>query len=94
MASNQSTWSWLSEPAILSAEKGTAQLGEIVVFIDGHAKVTGILEFAGILAEEHGARLISVFGIRPESEWRSLPLFEQRGGRACLLCGPGGDCPP
>src|SRR5258708_32814599 len=59
MASNQSTRSWLSEPAILSAEKGTAQLGEIVVFMDGHAKVAGILEFIGVLAQEHGARLIS-----------------------------------
>jgi len=128
MASNQSTWSWLSEPAILSAEKGTAQLGEIVVFIDGHAKAAGILEFAGVLAEEHGARLISVFmqpeppitpaqtfargkgmlslieehraqlegieadyraqfddtvrrhGIRPESEWRSLPYLSSEVG--------------
>src|SRR5258707_7855725 len=128
MASNQSTWAWLSEPAILSAEKGTAQLGEIVVFIDGHAKAAGILEFAGVLAEEHGARLISVFmqpeppitpaqtfargkgmlslieehraqlegieadyraqfddtvrrhGIRPESEWRSLPYLSSEVG--------------
>jgi len=65
MASNQSTSSRLSEPAILSAETGTAQLGEIVVFIDGHAEAAGILEFAGVLAQEHGARLISVF-MQPE----------------------------
>jgi nucleotide-binding universal stress UspA family protein len=61
MASNQSTRSALPEPATLSTEKGTAQLGEIVVFIDGRIETAGILEFASALAEEHGARLISVF---------------------------------
>ena len=37
-----------------------AQLGEIVVFIDGEAEAPSILEFAGVLAEEHGAHLIGV----------------------------------
>ena len=38
-----------------------AQLGEIVVFIDGETEAPGILEFAGVLAEERGAHLIGVF---------------------------------
>jgi nucleotide-binding universal stress UspA family protein len=63
MASNQT--SALRDPATLSIEKRTAQLGEIVVFIDGHVETPSILEFASVLAEEHGARLISVF-MQPE----------------------------
>ena len=59
MANKQST-STPPDPAALSIGKG-AELGEIVVFIDGHTETAGILEFAGILAQEHGARLISVF---------------------------------
>src|SRR6266446_644920 len=122
MTNKESTWS-ASEPDPLSIGKGTAELGEIVVFIDGRAESAGILEFAGMLAREHGARLIGVFmqpesivtpaetfargkgmqstievhqaqlerieadhraqfedvvrrhGIRPESEWRSLPYL-------------------
>ena len=117
-----------SEPAPLSMGKGTAELEEIVVFIDGRTETAGILEFAGALAQEHGARLISVFmqpeptitpaetfargkgmqstievhraqlerieadhraqfedivrrhGIRPESEWRSLPYLSTEVG--------------
>jgi nucleotide-binding universal stress UspA family protein len=61
MASNKLTSSPPSEPAPLSTEKRAADLGEIVVFIDGHTQTAGILEFAGVVAEEHGARLISVF---------------------------------
>src|SRR5229473_757450 len=122
MANKQSVSS-SPEPTLLSIGKGAAELREIVVFIDGRTETPGILEFAGILAQEHGARLISVFmqpeptvtpaetfargkgmqstievhqaqlerieadhraqfedivrrhGIRPESEWRSLPYF-------------------
>jgi nucleotide-binding universal stress UspA family protein len=79
MASNQSTWSRLSEPAILSAEKGAAQLGEIVVFIDGRTDTAGILEFAGVLAEEHGARLISVF-MQPQPAATSPEMFARGKG--------------
>jgi nucleotide-binding universal stress UspA family protein len=64
MSNEQSTWS-PPEPARLSIDKGTAELGEIVVFIDGGTDTAGILEFAGTLAQEHGARLISVF-IQPQ----------------------------
>src|SRR5229473_209553 len=64
MANEQSTWS-PRERAPLSIDKGAAELGEIVVFIDGRTETAGILEFAGVLAEEHSARLISVF-MQPE----------------------------
>ena len=50
----------LPEQLSLTIGKG-AQLGEIVVFIDGQAEAPSILEFAGVLAEEHGAHLIGVF---------------------------------
>jgi nucleotide-binding universal stress UspA family protein len=64
MANEQSTWS-PPEAARLSVDKGTAALGEIVVFLDGRTESRGLLEFAGTLAQEHGARLISVF-MQPE----------------------------
>jgi nucleotide-binding universal stress UspA family protein len=127
MANEQSTWS-PRERAPLSIDKGTTELREIVVFIDGRTETPGLLEFAGMLAQEHGARLISVFmqpeptvtpaetfargkgmrstieahraqlerieaehraqfedvvrrhGIRPESEWRSLPYLSSEVG--------------
>jgi len=127
MANKESTWS-PPEPAPLSVGKGSVELGEIVVFTDGSAETAGILEFAGMLAQEHDARLISVFiqpepivtpaetfargkgmqstievhraqlerieaqrhaqfedivrrhGIRPESEWRSLPYLSSEVG--------------
>src|SRR5258707_1155934 len=127
MANKQSTWS-PPERAPLSIDKGAAELREIVLFIDGRTETPGILEFAGMLAQEHGARLISVFmqpeptvtpaetfargkgmqsmievhraqlerieaehraqfeeivrrhGIRPESEWRSLPYLSSEVG--------------
>jgi nucleotide-binding universal stress UspA family protein len=61
MATNQSTWSPVAEPAPLVTGKGSAGLAEIVVFTDERSETASILEFAGLLAEEHGARLISVF---------------------------------
>jgi nucleotide-binding universal stress UspA family protein len=76
MANDQSTWS-PPQPAPLSIGKGTAELGEIVVFIDGRTETTGILEFAGILAQEQGARLISVF-MQPEPT-ATLPEMFARG---------------
>ncbi len=53
------------EPPLLTTDKRTADLGDIVVFIDGGSETTGILEFAGVLAQEHGAHLIAVF-MQPE----------------------------
>ncbi len=42
MANEQSTWS-PPQPDPLSIGKGTAELREIVVFIDGRTETTGIL---------------------------------------------------
>lgn len=61
MASNQSTWSPVTEQVPLTTGKDTAEFGEIVAFTDDRSETSSILEFAGLLAEEHGARLISVF---------------------------------
>ncbi len=60
MANRESTWSSV-EPGMLTIGKGSAELGEIVVFVDGQTETESILEFAGMLAQEHRARLISVF---------------------------------
>ncbi len=78
MANEQSTWS-APERAPLSVDKGTAELGEIVVFIDGRTETAGILEFAGILAQEHGARLISVF-MQPEPTVTPAETFARGKG--------------
>jgi hypothetical protein len=37
------------------------ELGEIVVFTDNRSDPASILEFAGLVAEANGARLINVF---------------------------------
>jgi len=78
MTNKESTWS-ASEPDPLSIGKGTAELGEIVVFIDGRAESAGILEFAGMLAREHGARLISVF-MQPEPTVTPAETFARGKG--------------
>jgi hypothetical protein len=52
----------LAEPLLATASK--PRLAEITVFTDNQSDAAGILEFAGLLAEENGARLIDVF-IRP-----------------------------
>jgi hypothetical protein len=49
----------LAEPLPRNTSK--PELGEIVVFTDSRSDGAGILEFAGLLAEENGARLINVF---------------------------------
>src|SRR3989442_921661 len=78
MANKQSTWS-PPEPAPFSIEEGTAGLREIVVFIDGRTQTPGILEFAGMLAQEHGARLISVF-MQPEPTVTPAETFARGKG--------------
>jgi nucleotide-binding universal stress UspA family protein len=83
MANEQSTRS-LPEPASLSIDKRTAELGEIVVFIDGHNDTAGILEFAGILAQEHGARLISVF-MQPQAAATPPEMFARGKGIANVI---------
>ena len=37
------------------------KIGEIVVFVDGRTETAGILEFAGVLAQEYGAHLTAAF---------------------------------
>ena len=69
----------LAEPAALSRETGSAALAEIVVFIDGRTKAGGILEFAGALAGEHGARLIGVF-LQPEPTITPAEAFARGTG--------------
>jgi nucleotide-binding universal stress UspA family protein len=78
MVNKQSTLS-SPEPAALNIGKGTAELGEIVVFIDGHTEPERILEFAGTLAQEHGARLISVF-MQPEAAATPPEMFARGKG--------------
>jgi nucleotide-binding universal stress UspA family protein len=84
MASNQSTCSPLVEPVALSPEKGSAGFGEIVVFIDGHTEAAGILEFAGVLAEEHGASLISVF-MQPDAAITPADTFARGKGMLSVI---------
>jgi nucleotide-binding universal stress UspA family protein len=60
MTSKDSKLSSLPGQPPLTAGMG-GKLGEIVIFIDGNTEAPSILEFAGVLAEEHGAHLIGVF---------------------------------
>jgi nucleotide-binding universal stress UspA family protein len=83
MANEQSTWS-APERAPVSIDKGTAVLGEIVVFIDGRTESAGILEFAGILAQEQGARLISVF-MQPEPTITPAETFARGKGMHSVI---------
>ena len=79
MVSNQSMSSPPPEAAALSPRQREAPLREIVVFLDGHTKAGGILEFAGELAEEHGARLIGVF-LQPEPTITPAETFARGTG--------------
>jgi len=78
MAKKKSTL-FPAEPAALVIGQGTAQLAEIVVFVDGRAEAKGIQEFAGELAREHGARLISVF-LQPEPAVTPAETFARGKG--------------
>jgi hypothetical protein len=68
----------------LSNDKGAAGLGEIVVFIDGRAETAGILEFAGVLAQEHGARLTAVF-MQPEPAVTPPETFARGKGMQSVI---------
>jgi nucleotide-binding universal stress UspA family protein len=78
MANAQSTWS-PPEPAPLSIGTGTAELREIVVFIDGRTETSSILEFASGLAAQQGARLITVF-TQPEPTATPPEMFARGEG--------------
>jgi nucleotide-binding universal stress UspA family protein len=86
MARNQSTSSPQSEPAALSTDKGATGLGEIVVFVDGRTETAGILEFAGVLAQEHGAHLTAVF-MQPESAATPPETFARGKGMQSVIEG-------
>src|SRR5258708_10033112 len=83
MANEQSTWS-AAERATVSIDKGSAVLGEIVVFIDGRTESADILELAGILAQEQGARLISVF-MQPEPTVTPAETFARGNGMHSVI---------
>jgi nucleotide-binding universal stress UspA family protein len=83
MTNEQSTWT-APEPASLSIGNGTTQLGEIVVFIDGGTESAGILEFAGIIAHDHNARLISVF-MQPEPAATTPEMFARGKGMDTVI---------
>jgi nucleotide-binding universal stress UspA family protein len=83
MANKQST-SFPPEPAPLSIGKGGADMGEIVVFIDGQTETAAILEFAGTVAQEHDARLISVF-MQPEPTATPAEMFARGKGMKATI---------
>lgn len=74
MASNQSTGSQLIEPISRTTRKSASELIEIVAFIDNRKTAESIMEFAGLLADENGARLIGVF-VRPFPVLTSAETF-------------------
>jgi len=84
MASNQSTRSSLSEPAPVSTEKVSAALAEMVVFVDGRTEAAGILEFAGVLAQEHGSHLTAVF-MQPDPAATSPEMFARGKGMLSVI---------
>jgi nucleotide-binding universal stress UspA family protein len=54
-------------------------LREIVVFLDCSTAATAILEFAGALAKEHGARLMAVF-VQPAADLTEAEAFAPGSG--------------
>ncbi len=52
---------------------------EIIVFVDGETEPTGILEFAGVLAQEYGAHLTGVF-MRPAPAVTPPEMFARGEG--------------
>ena len=55
------------------------KIGEIVVFVDGRTETAGILEFAGVLAQEYGAHLTAVF-MQPLPASTSPEMFARGEG--------------
>src|SRR5437588_2612142 len=54
-------------------------IGEIVVFVDGYTDPTGIMEFAGVLAQEYDAHLTGVF-MRPAPALTPTEMFARGTG--------------
>lgn len=59
-------------------------LREIVIFIDGCNESAGILEFAGIMAQQHGAHLIGVF-MQPDISLSGPETFARGTGIVNLI---------
>ena len=83
MAKTQSaaakTQSTAAEQAPTTLDTASAALGEIVVFIRGGGTATRVLDFAGALAKEHGARLIGAF-VQPEPPLSTAEAFARGKG--------------
>src|SRR5882762_6317121 len=56
-----------------------ASIGEIVVFVDGQTDPRGIMEFAGVLAQEYDAHLTGVF-MRPAPAVTPPEMFARGTG--------------
>ena len=67
------------EEDILLVGPHTAELREIAVFVDGRTETAAILEFAGALAQEHGAHLIGLF-IQPDAAVSPSETFARGTG--------------
>ena len=74
----------VNKQSTLSTNKATTELAEIVVFIDGHTETAGILEFAGVLAEEHGAHITGVF-MQPEPTITDPERFARGKGMVSVM---------
>jgi len=72
----------LAEPIPRTASK--PELGEILVFTDNRSEAANILEFASLLAEENGARLISVF-MQPEPAITPAETFARGKGMLSVI---------
>lgn len=68
-----------AEQAPATFDIASGALREIVVFIRGGATATGVLDFAGALAKEHGARLIGAF-VQPEPPLTTAETFARGKG--------------
>jgi nucleotide-binding universal stress UspA family protein len=68
----------------LSIDKGSTELAEIVVFIDGRTERAGILEFAGVLAQEHGAHMTGVY-MQPEPSVTEPERFARGKGMLSVI---------
>lgn len=79
MATDEPVHQLEPEPDSSRPDKGAAKLNEIVVFVDGCGESTSVLEFAGILAQEHRAHLIAVF-MQPEATPHTPEMFARGTG--------------
>jgi nucleotide-binding universal stress UspA family protein len=84
VASEHLPWSGPPELAPLGTAGNIAKLAEIVVFVDGRTETAAILEFAGALAQEHGAHLIGVF-MQPQPARTQSETFARGEGILAVI---------